>query len=153
MDIIQPQYRKPLLDGELLKKHGLVKEKIEQCDALFFFFLILPQCDIEKGDSGVEGDTRKPFYSEARKFTNKYAIVDKQLDGKRVHPFKPCTTQELVNFDGIVFQKRASNVHNSWCEDSKHYDPGIANSMYHYRFLQLRRNVKLNDNDKEIKRG
>ena len=120
-------------------------------DTVFFFFLILPQCDIEKGDSGVEGDTRKPFYHEARKCTNKYAIADKQLDGERDHPFKTCTTQELVNFDGIVFQNRASDVHNSWCEDSKHYDPVIANSMYLYPFLQLHRNVKLNENDKEIK--
>ncbi len=149
---LYPASRKGCLDIDLLKKCGLTKQRMQKGDALFFYQLILPMCDPSK--SGIEDDPCMSFYVPASTLTNKYATVDKQLDGNYGHRWDATNASELVNFDGIVFKNKNDNIHDSWCNnDEDDYDRCIANAMYHYRFLELRSNFKLNDNAEEIPRG
>ena len=51
------------LDGNVLKKLGLTKERMVEADALFFYQLLLPVCDPKQ--SGIDGDPRKAFYTNS----------------------------------------------------------------------------------------
>jgi hypothetical protein len=59
---------------------------------------------------------------------------------------------EHLIFDGIVFKNTAENIHDSWCDDGINgaYNPTIASAMHHHRFLEIRRNQKINDNQMEL---
>ncbi len=60
----------------------------------------------------------------------------------------------VVNFVGIVFCNSNKNTHESWCDDDDNlYSSLISDTMTHCRFINLRSNVKLNNNNKEIKHG
>ncbi|KAL7524560.1 hypothetical protein ACHAWF_000996 [Thalassiosira exigua] len=60
---------------------------------------------------------------------------------------------EGLHFDGICFKNKAPNIHDSWCKDNDDYDPLIAGFMYHWRWCDLRRNMKLNNNSQCLVRG
>ncbi len=51
---------------------GLFKERMEQCNALFFYQLILPIVD--PAISGIDGDTRTGYYKDVARNTNMYAF-------------------------------------------------------------------------------
>ena len=67
-DNVFPSERLGSLDGDLLVKMGLTKERVLDCDALFFHQLLLPMCRPSK--SGIEQDPRKGFYDDVEGFTN-----------------------------------------------------------------------------------
>ena len=69
-----PSDRKGSLDGEMLKKLGLTRKRMEEVDALFFHQLLLPICTPQK--SGVEGDPRRGYYEEVTKLTSLYALLN-----------------------------------------------------------------------------
>ena len=96
-----------------------------------------------------------PYYYLKNKFTNKYAVVDKELDGSYGHTWKPTSPVEHVNFDGIVFENKSECIHDSWCNDDVNgeYNPLIAKTMRHHRFLDIRRLQKLNDIATEFPRS
>ena len=76
---------------------GLTKKRMLECDALFFYQLLLPIV------SAMDGDARMGFYEEVAKYTNLYAIGIKDRGGTRGHHFRSCTAKELLIWDGIVY--------------------------------------------------
>ncbi len=91
---------------------GLSKQKIVDCNALFFYQLILPIVD--PAMSGIEGDTRIGYYDEVARNTNMYAFGPKNRGGTRGHVFHPTTAEELLVWDGIVCQNINTNIAESW---------------------------------------
>ena len=96
-----PEERKGSLDADTLKKLGLTKERVQSLDALFFFQLILPICDVRK--SGIAKDPRESYYSKVSNFTNGFA-GQQGLQSGYGHHFKATNPVELVHFDGVLFR-------------------------------------------------
>jgi hypothetical protein len=149
-----PPTRKGMLNEALLKRMGLTEERMTTGDALFFHQLLLPICDPKR--SGIQDDPRKPFYSEVERFSNIYAFGI-GLGGSYGHTFKTITLDELVRYDGVVVRdgvRGGSNgaLHRRWMECADH-DDEIDQSMRHGRWLQIKRVVKLCNNDGVPKRG
>ena len=120
----------------------------------FFYQLLLPICDPKH--SGIPEDARKPFFSKVKEFKNLY-VYSIILGGSYGHKFKPIELHELVDFDGVVAK---DGVHGGsigemywrWVDGSD-YDEVVAESIDHSRWLQIKRIVKLNNNDTSPKRG
>jgi hypothetical protein len=153
-DDMFPQSRKGKLDADLLEMLGLTKERMVKGDALFFHQLLLPMGDPKM--SGITADPRKPFYSQVEKFSNLYAIQI-GLGGSYGHRFKNIVLNELVRFDGVVIRdgvKGGSNgaIHRRWM-DGADFDRLVLASITHTRWLQIKRVMKLNNNDVSPKRG
>jgi hypothetical protein len=148
-----PTERKGCLDYVLLKKLGVNKRAIVNCDPLLFYQLILPLGDPRKNKllEGEVRDPRLPYYSEIERFTAKYA-AGLGLGGSYSHSFGIPKIDELLKFDmiltrdGLLGGSRGS-IHLRWDKDDSLYCERIATSMTHSRFLQLKRTLKLNDND------
>jgi hypothetical protein len=153
-DDMFPDSRKGQLDGDLLEKLGLTRERMVKGDALFFHQLLLPMCDPQM--SGIVGDARKAFYSKVETFSNLYALQIK-LGGSYGHAFKNVLLDELVRFDGVVVRdgvKGGSNgaIYRRWM-DGADFDPLVAASITHTRWLQIKRVMQLNNNPTSPKRG
>jgi hypothetical protein len=154
-DNLFPPTRKGQLNAKLLKVIGLTEERMKTGDALFFHQLLLPICDPKC--SGIKDDARKPFYSEVERFSNIYAFSI-GLGGSYGHTFKTITLDELVRFDGVVVMRDGvgggSNgaLYRRWMECADHNDE-IDQSMRHGRWLQIKRVMKLCNNDGVPKRG
>jgi hypothetical protein len=103
-----PADRDVTLDVTYLKKMGLSKQRMEECDALFFYQLLLPIVD--PAMSGINGDTRIGYYEEVARNTNLYAFGPKNRGGTRGHVFCPTTAEELLVWDGIVCQNINTNM-------------------------------------------
>jgi hypothetical protein len=71
------------LDVNFLKKMGLSKQRMEECDALFFYQLLLPIVD--PAMSGIKGDTRMGYYEHVARKTNMYGMVHAWV-GQKVMP-------------------------------------------------------------------
>jgi hypothetical protein len=82
------------LDVIFLKKMGLSKQRIEQCDALFFYQLLLHIVDPKM--SGIDDDTRMGYYKDVVRNTNMCAFGVKNKGGTCGHVFHPTTTEELL---------------------------------------------------------
>jgi hypothetical protein len=54
---------------------------MEQCNALFFYQLLLPIVD--PAMSGIDGDTRLVYYKDVARNTNMYAFGVKNREGTR----------------------------------------------------------------------
>ncbi len=67
-----PADREVKLDSTFLKKIGLSKQRMEQCNALFFYQLLLPI--VNPAISGIDGDTRMEYYKDVARNTNMYAF-------------------------------------------------------------------------------
>ena len=89
-----PESRALQLDQDYLQKLGLTNQCMEECDALFFYQLLLPVVD--SSISGMKHDARMGFYENVAKCTNLYAIGIKDHGGTRGHQFRNCTAEELV---------------------------------------------------------
>jgi hypothetical protein len=104
-----PTERDVKLDVTFLKKMGLSKQRMEQCDALFFYQLILPIVD--PAMSRIDGDTRMGYYKDVARNTNMYAFGVKNRGGTCGHVF--CTTTAVV-WDGILCCNINTNIAESW---------------------------------------
>jgi hypothetical protein len=150
-----PEERKGYLDYELLKKMGLTKKRIVNCDPLFFKQLLQPMCDPEK--SGIQDDPRLPYYSEIEKWTAKYA-ASIGLFGSYGHDYKTASIEELVHWDHLIIKSGVNGgisdgaIYRRW-KTGGAYCPEIAKTMTYHRYLQIKRSVKLCDNDKAPKKG
>jgi hypothetical protein len=100
------------LDVIFLKKMGLSKQRMEQCNALFFYQLLLPIVDTAM--SGIDGDTRMGCYEDKVRNTNMYAFGVKNRGGTRGHVFCPTVAEELLVWDGIVCRNINTNIADSW---------------------------------------
>ena len=143
------------VDGELLAKLGLNKERMRSGDAAFFLQLILPFCD--PSQSGVENDPRIPFFTEEERFTN-MSKYESGRGGTYGHVWKATTAKELVNFHGITIRdgvKGSTNgaIHRRWMKERSTYDSEIASTMTLTRFGELKRSLKLCHNGSCPKRG
>ena len=150
-----PKSRQGCLDAELLKKMGLTQARMANEDAQFFLQLLLPMCDPTK--SGIDGDPRRPYYTKVEGWTQKYA-TGIGLGGSYGHEFKQVLAQELVHFDAALIRDGVHGgsdgaLYRRWQKSSTIYDPRIANSITHTRWLQIKRTLKLCDNDLAPKRG
>ena len=87
-----PADRDVTLDATLLKKLGLTKQRMVECDALFFYQLLLPIADPSM--SGIKDDPRMGYYEEVASNTNVYAFGPKNRGGTHGHVFHPTTAEE-----------------------------------------------------------
>ena len=152
---LRPASRMGRLDIDVLKKHGLTKERLEK-DPLFFFQLLLPICNPKL--SGIEGDDRIPYFTHVRTCTNMYAVGQKGWGGGYGHEYKLTNEAEMVNWTGVSIRHGAregnpGSYHTRWCKDDPNYDEMIARSMTSSRFQQVKSVFKLNDNVASPKRG
>ena len=147
-----PEGRALQLDRDYLQELGLTKQRMEECDALFFYQLLLPIVD--SSVSGMKDDARMGFYEEVAKCTNLYAIGIKDRGGTRGHQFRNCTAEEIVVWDGIVCRNQSTNIAESWMKSqSNTYDREIAEAMHYRRWLDIKSCLKLNYYWMESKRG
>ncbi len=107
-----PTDRDIKLDVTFLKKMGLSKQRMEQCNALFFYHLLLPIVD--SATSGIDGDTRMGYLKDVARNTNMCAFGVKNRGGTHGHVFCPTTAKELLVWDGIVCCKINTNIAESW---------------------------------------
>jgi hypothetical protein len=91
---------------------GLSKQRMLECNALFFYQLILPIVDPLM--SGIDGDTRMGYYADVARITNMYAFGVKNRGGTRGHVFRSTTAEELFVWDGIVCCNINTNIAESW---------------------------------------
>jgi hypothetical protein len=80
------------LDVTFLKKKGLSKQRMLECNALFFYQLILPI--VEPAMSRIDGATRMGHHENVVRNTNMYAFGVKSWGGARGHVFCPNTAEE-----------------------------------------------------------
>ncbi len=91
---------------------GLSKQRMEECNALFFYQSLLPIVD--PAMSGIKGDTRMGYYEDVAKNTNMYGFGVKNRGGTHGHVFPPTTAEELLVLDGIVCCNINTNIAESW---------------------------------------
>ena len=111
-DLLFPPDRQVQLDVNYLKKMGLTRKRMLECDALFFYQLLLPIVD--PAMSGINEDPHMGYYEEVAKNTNMYAFGKKNRGGTRGHLFCPTNAEELLVWDGIVCRNLNSNIAESW---------------------------------------
>jgi hypothetical protein len=90
---------------------GLTKQKMLECNALFFYQLILSIVDPTM--SGIDGDTRMGYYEIVARNTNMYAFGVKNRGGTRGCAFCPTSAEELFVWDGIVCCNINTNIAES----------------------------------------
>jgi hypothetical protein len=136
-----PTERDVKLDVTFLKKMGLSKQRMEQCNALFFYQLILPIVD--PAMSGIDGDTRMGYYKDVARNTNMYAFGLKNRGGTCGHVF--CTTT-AVFWDGILCRNINTNIAESWMmNQSNTFDQEIMEAMHFRRWLDIIACLKQNE--------
>jgi hypothetical protein len=100
------------LDVTFLKKMGLSKQRMEQCNALFFYQLLLPIVD--PAMSTIDGNTRMGYYKDVARNTNMYSFGVKNRGGTCRQVFRPTTAEELLVWDGIVCCNINTNIAELW---------------------------------------
>jgi len=96
------------LDQSILSRLGLTKERMSDSngnpDWLWFYQLLLPIHQINKAKKiePTEDDPHLPFYCQASKFTNLYAVGELELGCGHGHDFETTTAAELVHWDGVL---------------------------------------------------
>ena len=139
------------LDAELLRKLGLTRERMLECDALFFYQLLLPIA--HPAESGVKDDPRLPYYDIVARNTNLYAIGVKDRGGTRGHSFRPVISEELLVWDGIVARNISDNIAESWMmSQSNTFDRNISDAMHYRRWIDIKGCLKQNEYFSEKKR-
>ncbi len=90
---------------------GLSKQRMEECNTLFVYQLLLPIVD--PAMSGIKGDTRMGYYKDVARNTNMYVFGPKNRGGTRGHVFHPTAAEELLVWDGIVSRNINTNIADS----------------------------------------
>jgi hypothetical protein len=155
-----PQERASSLDPEILRMLGLNEQRVKDSvsgepDALFFLQLLLPLCDPEQ--SGVIDDPRTGYYMDVMKYSNLYKYQNGIGSGygHRIDEVQP---GEYVRFDGCVIRDGVLGggdgaLYRRWQPSSSASDKHISDSLTLERFHQLKRILKLNNNDTAKKQG
>jgi hypothetical protein len=129
------------LDVTFLKNMGLSKQRMEECNALFFYQLLLPIVD--PAMSGIKSDTRMGYYKDVAMNTNMYAFGVKNGGGTCGHVFCPTTAEELLVWDGIVCYNINTNIAESWMmNQSNIFDQEIMEAMHFRRWLDIKACLK-----------
>jgi hypothetical protein len=74
---------------------GQSKQRMEQCNALFFYQLLLPIVD--PAMSGIYGDPRTGYYEDVARNTNMYAFGVKNRGGTHGNVFCPTTAEGYLS--------------------------------------------------------
>lgn len=140
-----PEEMRGCLDKDQLFKLGMNASKVQNCDALFFFQLLWPIC--EPSRSGVEGDTRIPFFTLVEQYTNIYKFTTGQ-GGTYGHKWNNVVAEELLHFFGILVRDGVLGgshgaLDQRWNPHSPMYCHDIAQSMTLTRFGEIKQNIKL----------
>jgi len=123
-----------------------------ECDALFFYQLLLPICDPTM--SGINDDPRMTYYEKVATNTNMYAYGVKKKGGTRGHLFQPTDSQELLVWDGIVCRNLNNNIAESWMmNQSNTFDQEISEAMHFRRWIDIKACLKQNEFWTEKTRG
>ena len=155
VDNLFPKERRSMLDVNLLKRLGLDETRVKNCDALFFWQLILPIVDPSK--SGVKDDPRSAFYTPVAQFSNLYRLQTGIGNGYG-HDCDEEKGYEYVRFDECLVQDGVRGggdgaMYRRWNSKSPSYDGKMENSLTLHRWFQLKRMFKLCNNDTAKKRG
>ena len=142
-----PKERKGCLDVNKLKRHGVTRERLRNKDLLLIYQFILPIHDMQ--DTKITNDGRIPFYSKKVVWDNNYRNATTRSG--RGNRGKEIEIPDEVHFDGILFYSGSDggghDIHKRWKKGSSRYLSKIAESpMKYYRWLQVKRFSKLNDN-------
>ena len=93
-DLLFPPDIQVQLDVDFLKKMGLTRKRLMECDAFFFYQLLL--AIVVTAMSGINDDPCMGYYEEVVKNTNMYAFGKKNRGGTRGHLFRPTNAEELL---------------------------------------------------------
>ena len=154
-----PHERKSSLDAELLKSLGLTIERMRNRaflpDALFFYQLILPICD--PSQSGIPDDPRKGFYSNITHLSNLYKHQQK-IGSTYGHFVAEASVLEFLRWDGILIRDGVrgggdGSIYRRWMKGTSAFDEYCDNALGYERWVQLKRIMKLNNNDLAKKKG
>ncbi len=85
------------LDVDVLKKHGCTTDQVRD-DPFFFYQLLFPLSPPKS--SGIEDDSRMPYFSHVAILTNVYALISGGGSGMG-HEWHNVTVPELVHWTGI----------------------------------------------------
>ena len=141
-----------MLDAELLTRQGMTSARVIEGDALFFFQLLAPMCDVEGGKSGIHNDRRRNFFVPHARWTNTYMT---QMNPDNLigygHELKHFSVMDLVRWWGVVLMDgvRGGSHHVielQWNLGRKAYDADIAIAMSFERWKQGKWNVKFCNN-------
>ena len=152
-DNLFPEVRASSLDGEVLTKLGLTRDRVigpdGMPDALFFFQLLLPMCDTSK--SGISNDPRKNFYCDVTRFSNLYKYQN-GIGSTYGHHIAEAEMPEYVRWDGCLVRDGVRGggdgaLYRRWNKNTSHSDEYCQEAMSLDRWVNLKRIYKLNNND------
>lgn len=159
-----PKSRAGRLSKDILLRLGMSRDRMNDStlgrplDALFFYQLLLPICDVKQ--SGIRDDPRKSFYFDASKFSNLYAILDLNLGNGYGHHYRNTDPAELLRWDGVTVMDGVRGGSDGAMlrrfdstEGNTAYDKYIAEAFTKTRWLELKRVYKLNSNSAAKKKG
>ncbi len=139
-----PTDRDSKLGVSFLKKIGLTKQRMLECNGLFFYQLILPI--VFPTILGIYGDTRIGYCKDVARNTNMYAFGVKNRGGTRRHVFRPTSAEELLVWDGIVCCNINTNIAESWMmNQSNTFDQEVIKAMHFRRWLNIKACQKKNE--------
>ncbi len=112
-------------------------------------------CDTKR--NGIENDPRQNFYTEVAKFSNLYRC-QKGIGMTYGHSVAEATMPEYVRWDGCLVRDGVRGggtgaLYRRWLKDSACSDTLCQGAMSLHRWSQLKRIMKLNNNDTSKKRG
>jgi hypothetical protein len=153
-----PKEMEGCLDWEVLEKLRLTKSRMRltgEVDALFFYQLILPICNMKF--SGIKDDPRISYYYDIECHTNANKFAS-GMGGSYGHTWNPTNSKELTNFDGILVRDGVLGgsqgaLYRRWERNGPCFAEDIASTMTLTRFGELKRSIKLCNNDRAPKRG
>jgi hypothetical protein len=139
-----PTDRDVQLDVTFLKNMGLTKQSMLECNALFFYRLILPTVDPTMSE--IDGDTRMGYYEDVARNKNMYSFGVKNRGGTCGHAFCPTSAEELLVWDGIVCPNINTNIAESWMlNQSNMFDQKIMEAMHFRRWIDIKACIKQNE--------
>ena len=82
-----------------MRKYSIAKDRVQECNALFFRQLILPLCNTFL--SGIENDERKNFCSECEIDSNTHTSKIRAISSHR-QVFELIIILDLAHFNGVI---------------------------------------------------
>ena len=103
-----PPDREASLDAGMLRKVGMSKMRMTSKDALFFWQLSFPIAS--SGKNGIDDNPRMPSYEAMLRFTDTYAVINRDRGGSEGHTWTTTYAQENVRWHGIIMQNKHKAV-------------------------------------------
>jgi len=151
---LKPDSRKGSLDANILRKHGCDADRVRD-NPLFFYQLLFPFSPPES--SGIEDDSRMPYFSNVAIFTNIYASISGGGSGMG-HDWRNVTDSELVHWTGVPIRHgsldgKPGTTFSRWNKHDPCYDSAIADVITIECWKSIKCYFKLNNNLLSTKSG